>query len=888
MEIAMAEAPAPPAKPSADDNSTPASTPSFLSALKASHEATKLYLQLIALVAGIPGVFLLVALRWGVPFWLASVVCVVPALLLLLSLVPAWRDRQNRRRAIAFGIRGQVKDPEYFRLTPYDQGSDFRRADKVHEAVYDWLVGNPAPLLYLSGASGSGKSSIICGWVLPKIVREGVLIHVVNARVVGNPIAVLTQALLRPGAIWERPPVDGKLALRDLLERAVKKVAPRKLLLVLDQFEEFLILADGEQRDTFTAVLRALAASPVSNLQLLMILRSDYRPLLDTLGLPEFEKDRKEVPPFFERDAMAFLRASELQISDTLESEIREEARDVEQTPGLIRPITVNLFGLVLRRFESLPKNYRKGTLLRSYLRELIQRKEIREFAPPILRSMMTGNGTKQPVTCAEVARTVGLDPDQVRGCLVQLANEGVVRELDRAHGKWEIAHDFIAGLYYQILAGWSTSVWRRARPWVITGGLGLWLVALLMLARDFQEIRNRQALTDLSFSSLPCDIFENLTSEPGCLIWAPVTTKNKITDSALPALIAHLKEVKMTRGLSLALTQVHNIDSLNGLTDLRLLVLTNTEVRNIDVLKRLTGLQQLYLGNTKIENIDALKRLTALNSLDLTGTQVRDINVLKELPRLRTLMLANTQVKNIDALEGEHGLRELDLSHTPVENVDALKALTGLTVLDLQGSHVQNIDVLKGLIRMERFGISGVSVESVDAIQGWTGLQWLILSNTPIRNVDALKRLNHLQHLDLSGTQVDTVNAIKGLTGLEWLDLGHTPVQNIDVLKGLTGLKHLEMNDTRIENIDVLKELTNLEYLRLANTRVQNVDALKGLTKLTSLDLSNTQVRSVDALKKLTSLSVLNLSGSRVQNADAEALRAALPKAQVFTYSDH
>ena len=197
-------------------------------------------------------------------------------------------------------------------------------------------------------------------------------------------MSAIAQALLEPRAIWEKPPPGDEQNLRELLQKSCKKIGPRKLLLVLDQFEEFLILSDEEQRTAFAALLRSLAESPVPNLQILMILRSDYRPLLDALALPQYEHDRKEVPPFFERDAMAFLRASELKLSDTLESEILQEARDVEQTPGLIRPITINLFGLVLRRFEVLPQNYRKGALLRSYLRELIQKK--RDSRPRLRR----------------------------------------------------------------------------------------------------------------------------------------------------------------------------------------------------------------------------------------------------------------------------------------------------------------------------------------------------------------------------------------------------------------------------------------------------------------------------------------------------------------------
>ncbi|MFL9864028.1 hypothetical protein PQR67_07610, partial [Paraburkholderia fungorum] len=155
----MAESPAPPAKPSTDDESRGAGGWSFLSLLKASHEATKLYVSLLGLLAAVPIAARLLDERLNIhDLRISYAVCLVPALLILGWLVPKWREQLNRRRTIDLGIHGQVRDPEYFRLTPYDAASDFRRADHAHEKVYAWLVGNPAPLLYLSGASGSGKS----------------------------------------------------------------------------------------------------------------------------------------------------------------------------------------------------------------------------------------------------------------------------------------------------------------------------------------------------------------------------------------------------------------------------------------------------------------------------------------------------------------------------------------------------------------------------------------------------------------------------------------------------------------------------------------------------------------------------------------------------------
>ena len=675
--------------------------PSFFSLLKAFHDNTKLYFSLLGLIMAVVAVPFLMLSKWEIPLLIAVIVCIMPLLLILLWLVPAWREKQHAKIARKFGISGEVKDTEYFRLTPYETASDFRRADKVHGAIYKWLIENPTPLLYLSGVSGSGKSSIISGWVLPQMISMGIPTQVINVRVVGNPISAITEALLKPGAIWDRPPSNGEQNLYPLLEKAARRVANQKLLLVLDQFEEFLILADEDQRASFTALLRALGEHPVPRLQVLMILRSDYRPLLDKLELPEFPHDRKEVPPFFERDAMDFLHASGLQISDALKNDIIEEAREVEQTPGLIRPITVNLFGLVLRRFQKLPKNYQKGTLLRSHLRALIQRREIREFAPKILRCMITANGTKVPVTCADIARVVGLDRYQVRGCLVQLADAGVVRELDRAHAKWEMAHDFIAGLYHQILAGWRESAWRRARPWFIGGGIGLWCVSLLVLPGIigiFKENQNERALIQLGFSRQSCTQIAGSTPEPDCMAWSASGVDNKAVVAAVP----YLAQLKKTRSLTI----------------------DGGSFQRVDVLKSLAMLQTLVLSSTQIHSVDALKGLAALQTLNLSGPNIQNIDGLKGLAALQTLYLSGTHIQNIDALKGLAALKTLDLSGTHIQNIDALKGLAALQTLDLRYSNIQNIDALKGLAALQTLYLSGTPVVNVDALKGLKGLQ--------------------------------------------------------------------------------------------------------------------------------------------------------------------
>jgi hypothetical protein len=163
---------------------------------------------------------------------------------------------------------------------------------------------------------------------------------------------------------------------------------------------------------------------------------------------------------------------------------LREAAR-IEQAKGLMRPITVNVCGLVLGRFISgLPRGFRPGGIIRGFLREAVEAPEIREVAPKTIPHLITETLTKRPRTVPELARDTGIEETAVRGCLRILGRQdrGIVRPLDARQTTWEIAHDFLVPLLESILARWSVSVWRRMRPWAPALALAALAIALVSL----------------------------------------------------------------------------------------------------------------------------------------------------------------------------------------------------------------------------------------------------------------------------------------------------------------------------------------------------------------------------------------------------------------------
>src|SRR5260370_38354386 len=99
------------------------------------------------------------------------------------------------------------------------------------------------------------------------------------------------------------------------MEAAVRRV-PASLLIVLDQFEEFVILGKPEQQQVFATLLTDLQALPIKGLSLLLVLHSDYQTFLEDIGLPSlrYSENFYQVGRFTIVAASAFLARSGLKL----------------------------------------------------------------------------------------------------------------------------------------------------------------------------------------------------------------------------------------------------------------------------------------------------------------------------------------------------------------------------------------------------------------------------------------------------------------------------------------------------------------------------------------------------------------------------------------------
>src|ERR1700752_840550 len=304
--------------------------------------------------------------------------------------------------------------------------------------------------------SGVGKSSLLSAHAIPELKDAGWI--VVETRPYDDPLGTIKSALRRPNTIWQKPPSE-ETSIRDLIERAAQAAerADKRLLIVLDQFEEVLIVPGEEQRQPFADLLRSLGERPVDNLPILLSLRLDYIGGLEALPIPPptYGTNWFEVKRFTPAAARSFIERSDLKPGPRLVEQILREAAEIEDSLDQVRPVVINMYGLVLASFKgALPADLVAGRLLAGYVRRSLDRADLKEVSRAGIAPLVTDVGTKRARPLEEIAEKAETTKARARGTLLHLAEEGLVRAIDSAGQRWEAAHDFIARLTLPLLEG--------------------------------------------------------------------------------------------------------------------------------------------------------------------------------------------------------------------------------------------------------------------------------------------------------------------------------------------------------------------------------------------------------------------------------------------------
>lgn len=423
--------------------------------------------------------FVIDPLNLGVPTWAYGLLICLCFLAVAAQVVQEAFAERTRRAMRMLAVKPDAKQTGYFRIGPYldtlEDRARFKRADRAEQNVLEWIESSDQTPLFLCGDSGSGKSSLLNAYVLPMMQERGWT--VIQTRAWQHPKRALFDALQQlPRARQQN------LESQDLREemQEVMSGAPNPLLIVLDQFEEFLILGQSEQHREFAVFVAGLKSRPVKGLTLLLVVRSEYQVPLAEIGLPLLRSGENlyQVGRFMFPSACAFIAESGLGLQTAAIDRLLTSAAELDETPGMVRPITLNVIGYILSSGNPIAPSLDAGILIRRYIERTIEQPAIRDCAPQMLEQMITEQGTKRPRSERELVTDAKLRPAEVRAVLNAFDEAGLARTLSEERAEWELSHDFVAHAVARFLGRRRNQILRQISAYAAPALLVISLVA--------------------------------------------------------------------------------------------------------------------------------------------------------------------------------------------------------------------------------------------------------------------------------------------------------------------------------------------------------------------------------------------------------------------------
>ena len=220
--------------------------------------------------------------------------------------------------------------------------------------------------------------------------------------------------------------------------------------------------------------------------------------------------------------------------------------------------------------------------------------------------------------------------------------------------------------------------------------------------------------------------------------------------------------------------------------------------------------------------------------------------------------------------------------------------------ILDIKDREV----MLSDLLSVTELDLSNRGIVSVEDMRYFANLSKLNLNNNQIRDITPLAALKNLTQLKLDSNYITDLSPVSSLSLLNLLFADYNAIENVEALRGLRFLRELALNGNavrdigaladssrlaalylagnRLEDIGALAQLHKLQLLQLDDNEIGDISPLGGLTSLTWLYFDRNQVWDISVLFELEKLKTISLGGNPIDESVIEALREALPAADI------
>jgi hypothetical protein len=330
-------------------------------------------------------------------------------------------------------------------------------------------------LTVLYGASGVGKTSLIQAGVIPRLHEDGYTTFYVRS--LEDPAqAIKTEALRLTHGEAQLDEEARATALPPFLHQVLPPQT--RLVVFLDQFEEFFIRLGDAVRRAFIEDLAACLEDDTLEMRAVLSLRDDYFVRLDEFSArwPKVFDNRFRLRNLDEDKARLaiFLPARQFGLSygDALLRQLLADLESGGVEPAQLQIVCHRLYEDLVASGQWSPEGGQPGTftlaqyqrlggtraILAGYLDDVLAKlpEEEQELARGVLKSMVTGQETKAALSAREIAqdeivRRLGLDERTVGRILDELRDSRVVRKLTLAEGEsYELAHEVMVDKVWQ------------------------------------------------------------------------------------------------------------------------------------------------------------------------------------------------------------------------------------------------------------------------------------------------------------------------------------------------------------------------------------------------------------------------------------------------------
>lgn len=279
------------------------------------------------------------------------------------------------------------------------------------------------------------------------------------------------------------------------------------------------------------------------------------------------------------------------------------------------------------------------------------------------------------------------------------------------------------------------------------------------------------------------------------------------------------------------------------------------TKVSGSQVLQGMSDLKHLILFNNQIRSISDLISDT-LVSLDLSNNRLTNLQptMLVALPSLTTINLSKNHRISLHTKQGDVGsvsLRRIDLSYCNMDNIE-LEGFPALTTVNLKGNMIRQLS-------SDSF-LNSRMIENLDLSQNSINL---IHSNT-------FNKLKHLKKLNLSFNMIPKIDrdTFKENELLTKLDLSRNYISRFNRISA-PYLTLLNMTWCEIMTIDpdALTGFQELTTLDLSNNLITDLPDTLAADRLSTLDLSMNRMTTIrnTTFAGFPEITKINLSGNRL-----------------------